>query len=266
MTAGTDPVAIVTLLPELLGTYGDGGNGAVLEQRLLWRGFEVEHHFVSPRHEIPVQRAVYLLGGGEDAAQEAAAKVLLQTSALRRALDAGAVIVGVCAGLQLLGHSFPGREGPHPGLGLLNLVTEPGPVRAVGEIVTEASPAAVASLPLLASDPRFTGFENHAGRTHRGPGVAPLARVLGDGGVGNGDGTDGAIGGEDVDGRVFGTYLHGPVLARNPALADAILTRLLGHELPPLDLPEVTSLRSQRLAATRPARTTTAGNVVGRRS
>ncbi|HEV3295213.1 MAG TPA: glutamine amidotransferase, partial [Streptosporangiaceae bacterium] len=161
----------------------------------------------------------YLLGGGEDLPQILAARRLRGDGGLRAAADRGAVIFAVCAGYQLLGTEFGGEEGQQvAGLEILDMRSGRGDRRGVGEILAEVNPA----LGL----PRLTGFENHRGVTQRGPGVAPLAEVLT--GVGNGDGTEGAWAG-----RVLGTYLHGPVLVRNPGLADLLLTWVAGR-LPPL--------------------------------
>ena len=139
---------------------------------------------------------------------------------LARRVGEGAVLLAVCAGFQIAGRSFPGGEGePHEGLGLLDVTTVKGDGPwAVGEVTAEAATAEGA--PVL---PTLTGFENHGGRTSVGDGASPLAHVLS--GVGNGDGTEGA-----VSGRVVGTYLHGPVLARNPVLADKLLSWALGED------------------------------------
>jgi CobQ-like glutamine amidotransferase family enzyme len=151
------------------------------------------------------------------------------------------VIFAVCAGYQLLGTEFGGEEGqPVAGLEILDISSGRGERRGVGEILGEVNPA----LQL----PRLTGFENHQGVTRRGPGVEPLAKVLT--GVGNGDGTEGAWAG-----RVLGTYLHGPVLVRNPGLADLLLTWAAGR-LPPFADSEdqlTQQLRDERLTAVAPA-------------
>ncbi len=151
----------------------------------------------------------------------------------------GAVVLAVCAGFQVVGRSFPGADAePHEGVGLLEIETVKGVgPRAVGEVL--ADPVGVASLPVL------TGFENHGGRTTLGPGVCPLGRVTAGVGNGDGEGVDGA-----VHGRVVGTYLHGPVLARNPALADVLLSWATGDaSLEPLDDDAARQLRDERLAA-----------------
>lgn len=242
------PVRIVVLFPELLGTYGDGGNATVLAKRLRWRGIDAEVVTVEAGEAVPDDGAVYLLGGGEDGPQAEAARLLGQDGPLHRAVDAGAVVLAVCAGMQIAGRTFPGADGSIvDGLGLLDVETvRTGEARAVGELLVHADP----SLAL----PPLTGFENHGGRTRLGPDATPLGTVSA--GVGNGsvsvvDGgpaTEGAITARGA-GRVVGTYLHGPVLARNPALADLLLTWALGRDLEPLDDDEVDALRAERLRA-----------------
>jgi CobQ-like glutamine amidotransferase family enzyme len=232
-----EPVAVVLLYPELLGTYGDGGNALVLAQRLRWRGHAAEVIEVSAGETVPASANVYLMGGGEDEPQALAARELRASRALHRAIDGGAALLAVCAGFQVVGTEFVGPDGAaHEGLGLLECRTTRGAGRRrVGEIVVEPSPEL--GLPVL------TGYENHQGVTACGPSVRPLGRVLVGSGNDTGDGTEGA-----VAGRVIGTYLHGPVLARNPALADHVLTSVLGP-LSPLDDAEAEALRRERLAA-----------------
>ena len=228
-------VGICVLYPELLGTYGDGGNAVVLAQRLQWRGIDAEIVDVRGGDPAPDSCDVYLMGGGEDGPQALAATELLASRALHRAVDRGAVVLAVCAGFQLLGHEFLGAEAPHPGLGLLDARTDrrTSP-RRVGELVARPDPAL--GLPAL------TGYENHAGMTALGAGAQPLGRVVH--GFGNdGSGVEGAV----AD-RVVGTYLHGPALARNAALADLLLSWVVGP-LPPVDDHEVAALRQERLAA-----------------
>jgi CobQ-like glutamine amidotransferase family enzyme len=163
-----------------------------------------------------------------------AADVLAQQTGLLRAVDRGAPVLAVCAGLQLLGRQFTLDCGkPQPGAGLLDLVTTPATHRAIGEVITQPEPG-------LLSEP-LTGFENHRGHTELGPAAQPLGRVIR--GVGNGTGIDGV-----VQGRVIGTYPHGPVLARNPELADVLLSWVIGRPLPPVELVGLTELRRQRLA------------------
>ena len=239
MSTVAEPVSIALLYPELLGTYGDGGNATVLVERLRWRGIPAEVVDVHAGEPIPGSCQIYVMGGGEDAPQALAARELRTASVLQDAVAGGAAVLAVCAGLQVLGNRFAGEDGKaHDGLGLLDCEThrDDGP-RRVGEVVVTPDP----SIDL----PDLTGYENHGGVTTLGPGARPLGRVVVGHGNDGGDGTEGI-----VNGRVVGTYLHGPVLARNPALADHLLTSVLGP-LAPLDDTEVDALRKERLHAAR---------------
>jgi CobQ-like glutamine amidotransferase family enzyme len=234
-------VRVALLYPELLGTYGDRGNARVLLQRLAWRGVPAELVEAPWGEPAPASCDIYVLGGGEDSPQASAAAALMAEGSLNRAVDDGAAVLAICAGFQILGHSFFGPDGTaRPGLGLLDCTTaRRASPRIVGEILVAPNPAAWGgSGGAEPSLPALSGYENHAGLTDLGPGAVALGRV--DAGVGNGDGTEGALGG-----HVVGTYLHGPVLARNPALADLILSWFVG-ELEPLDDSEVTDLREER--------------------
>ena len=260
---GVDSVVRIALLyPELLGTYGDGGNATIVAQRLRWRGIPTEVVEVTADDAVPESCELYVLGGGEDGPQVEACRQLATSGVLARRVDEGAAVFAVCAGMQLVGNAFPGADGaPVPGLGLLDCTTErTGERRAVGELLITADP----TLDLGAAE--LTGFENHAGRTRLGPGARPLGRVVA--GVGNGSigvGADGMAteGAVAASARVIGTYLHGPALARNPALADLLARWAVGGELPPLDPDraavdgECDLLRAERLAAVR------AGNLDG---
>ncbi|HEV2760508.1 MAG TPA: hypothetical protein VGV86_13165 [Acidimicrobiales bacterium] len=235
----SEPVSIALLYPELLGTYGDGGNAAVLAQRLRWRNIPAEVIDVHAGEPIPSGCQIYVMGGGEDAPQALAAQELRSGSTLVDAVEGGAAVLAVCAGLQVLGQRFAGQDGKaHLGLGLLDCEThrDDGP-RRIGEVVV--APDAELGLPDL------TGYENHGGVTTLGPTARPLGQVVVGHGNAGGDGTEGI-----VNGRVVGTYLHGPVLARNPALADHLLASVLGP-LEPIDDPEVDALRKERLHAAR---------------
>jgi len=237
-------VLVVTLYPDLLGTYGDGGNALVLARRLEWRGMPVERLAVSVSEPVPAGGDIYLLGGGEDDAQSLAADRLRASGVLRRAVDAGAVVLAVCAGMQVVGESFTDGAGRQTaGLAVLDVSTRRRGVRAVGEVLVDVDPdlgPAGGTAPL----PRLTGFENHGGATTLGPQARALGRVVSGVGNGAGDPVEGA-----VQGRVLATYLHGPVLARNPALADLLLGWATGQELAPLELPEVDLLRRRTIAA-----------------
>lgn len=227
---------IGVLAPEVLGTYGDGGNATVLAQRARWRGIEAEIVSVPLGDPIPSELDIYALGGGEDTAQALAADYLRSQSGLARAAASGKPILAICASLQLLGLSYTDAAGTRiEGLGLLDLETFPGKTRAIGEIVTRPL------LPGLTQP--LTGFENHGGRTKLGLAALPLGKVLS--GTGNGfDEVEGA-----TQGSIIATYMHGPILARNPQLADLLLERALGETLSPLVVPSVDLLREERIAA-----------------
>jgi lipid II isoglutaminyl synthase (glutamine-hydrolysing) len=230
-----DTIKIVWIYPDLLSTYGDQGNCLVLERRAALRGIRTRTVHVRSDESVPVDGDIYLLGGGEDRPQILAAQRLRHDGGLERAREYGAVVFAVCAGYQLLGTEFGGEEGqPVEGLGLLDIRSGRGEQRAVGEIVGEVDPAL--------GIPPITGFENHQGVTHLGRGVKPLAKTVA--GIGNGDGYEGAYAG-----HVVGTYMHGPALVRNPALADLLLGWAVHHELEPIDDSWAGRLREERLNA-----------------
>jgi len=234
---------VVVVHPDLLGTYGDGGNGRVLANRAAWRGYDVDLVLAPSDRPLPRSGDLYCLGGGEDGPQLRSAS-LLREGPLASAVQAGAVLFAVCAGYQIIGERFSGPGGSeHDGVGLLPVRTIRGPGRrAVGEVLSvPVAPLAGVHLATM------SGFENHAGHTLLAKGATPLGRVVL--GVGN----DGRGGEGAVAGRVIGTYLHGPVLARNPDLADALLALATGHALEPLASPVEEALRSARVAAARSA-------------
>ena len=228
---------IVWLYPDLLSTYGDRGNLLVLAHRARIRGIDVEPMQVRSDQRIPHTADMYLIGGGEDGPQAVAAERLLDDGALGRAAEAGKPILAICAGYQLLGESFYANGRAYAGLNILDLRSDRGPSRAVGEIAGESAPQ-------LGIGP-ITGFENHGGRTHLGEAVQPLARVTA--GVGNDGATEGAWAG-----HVIGTYMHGPGLARNPRLADLLLAWAVGvdpSQLAPVDDTWPERLRAERFQA-----------------
>ena len=222
-------ITIGHLYPEHLNIYADRGNIAVLERRCAWRGIPFEVVAVGVGDRLP-RADLYYLGGGQDRDQMLIAGDLVRHAAdLASAVADGAGVLAVCGGSQLLGHSYRGHQGAEmPGIGLVDLVTEAGGTRMIGNIVLECE--------LDAGDRRtLVGFENHAGRTTLGAGLTPLGRVL------NGHGNNGSDGGEGVHaGGIIGTYVHGPLLPKNPWLADRLIRRALagggsGEPLEPLD-------------------------------
>jgi hypothetical protein len=224
----------VWIYPDLLSTYGDRGNLLILARRADLRGLPVESAEIRSDQALPADGDIYLLGGGEDGPQALAAQRLIADGGLHRAVDRGATVFAVCAGYQLVGSSFFAKGAKCAGLDMLDLYSDRGPSRAVGELAGDIDP----ELGL----PPLTGFENHGGRTHLGEGVKPLAttRV----GIGNDGKTEGAW-----LGKVLGTYSHGPALARNPHLADLLLRWATGAELEPIDDTWPSRLRAERLSS-----------------
>ncbi|MGA5462805.1 type 1 glutamine amidotransferase [Mycobacterium sp. NPDC050041] len=233
-------VRIGLVLPDVMGTYGDGGNAVVLRERLRRRGIDAEVVEVTLADPVPAQLDLYTLGGAEDYAQRLATRHLIRHPGLQQAAARGAPVLAICAAIQVLGHWYETSSGERvDGVGMLDVTTSPQQARTIGEVVSQ---------PLLPGlSQRLTGFENHRGGTVLGAEAQPLARVEKGAGNRDGDGFDGA-----VQGSVVATYLHGPCLARNPELADLLLSRVVG-DLPPLPLDEVEQLRRERLAAPRRA-------------
>ena len=191
---GASALRIVVVHPDLLGTYGDGGNGQVLAGRAAWRGIDVELVQAPSAVALPGGADIYCLGGGEDGPQVQSAE-RLRAGVLARAVEGGAVVLAVCAGFQVVGTSFPGPDGrPHPGVGLLDIDSEKGTGRrAVGELAADPLPGGGAEAGADAvALPVLTGFENHGAVTRLGPGVRPLARVVHGVGNGSGDHLEGA--------------------------------------------------------------------------
>ncbi|MDE0065779.1 MAG: hypothetical protein OXN44_02785 [Acidimicrobiaceae bacterium] len=217
------------LYPDHLNIYADRGNIAVFRRRLEWRSLGLEVVEVGLGEEIPGDCNLYYLGGGQDRDQLLVAEDLVgKVEPLRQAADNGAVVLAVCGGYQLMGHSYATADGKKmPGTGLLDLETAAGDDRLTGDVVLNVS--------LDDRTNTVVGYENHAGRTRLGPACTPLGRVVKGHGNNGEDGFEGA-----VSGRRVGTYLHGPLLPKNPWLADILLRWALDHsgasaELEPLD-------------------------------
>ncbi|WP_298346834.1 hypothetical protein [Ferrimicrobium sp.] len=210
---------IVSLFPDVLGTYGDHGNARILAHLLHLAGRSYELIAVGINDPVPADGDLYLLGGGEDGPQALAARRLAEGSPLHRVVERDRPILAICAGYQLLGRSFVAEGTTLPGLGLLPVESVRGSARMVGEVLLTPFVPIGQSL--------MTGFENHGGQTILDSDAQPLGRVYR--GVGNGgDGYDGI-----VHGSIIGSYLHGPILARNPGLAQWLLARIgvEAHEL-----------------------------------
>jgi CobQ-like glutamine amidotransferase family enzyme len=233
---------VLSLYPELMNIYADRGNIAVLRARSEWRGIGFEHAASSLGESFePGAHDLVYMGGGQDRDQVAVAHDMAKTKreALHGAADRGAVVLAVCGGYQLLGHSYELGGEELPGVGLVDLrtVREPGE-RLIGNCAIEAD---------LGSGPQvIAGFENHGGRTYLGAGESPLGRVI------RGHGNNGRDGFEGVHrGNVIGTYLHGPLLPKNVWLADRLIELALGIELESLpgdELEEAAHASARRAA------------------
>ncbi|MGZ4132158.1 MAG: type 1 glutamine amidotransferase [Actinomycetota bacterium] len=222
-------ITVVHLYPDLLMSYGDRGNVLVLQRRAAWRGIEARVVLVPAGEPLPEPTDLVVIGGGSDRVQRLIGDDLVgRRPELAERVADGTAVLGVCAGYQLLGRSYASAEGHDiEGLGLLDLETKAGTGRIIGRVHGKAT--------LEGRSFDLTGFENHGGRTTLGPGATPLATVPRGRGNDGRDRTEGA-----VQGRVVGTYLHGPVLPTAPDLADVLLSWALDHAgtpqaLAPLD-------------------------------
>lgn len=239
-------IVVGHLFPDYLNIYADRGNMAVLARRAAWRGHELEVRPLGAGDDVrPGECDLYYIGGGQDREQELIAPALAaHGESIRAAVDGGAALLAVCGGYQLLGRFYRDQSGEElPGVGLFPLHTVAGERRMIGDVLLECE--------LEPGAPRtLAGFENHAGRTYLDEGAEPLGRVLA------GFGNDGASGYEGCrTGRAIGTYLHGPLLPRNPWLADWLLVQALVHltgETPVLEpLEDELEARAHEVSAAR---------------
>ena len=211
-------IRIGHLYADYLNIYADRGNIAVFAERARARGHELDVRNISMGDDVPGDIDLFYVGGGQDREQELVAHELAsKTQPLLEAAHGGAVFLAVCGGYQLLGRSYRDVAGHElPGIGLLPLETVAGDGRMIGDVLLECEWAGQT----------LAGFENHAGRTLLDEGAEPLGRVV------SGFGNDGKSGYEGCrSGRVYGTYLHGPLLPRNPWFADRLLSEALAHQI-----------------------------------
>jgi lipid II isoglutaminyl synthase (glutamine-hydrolysing) len=208
------------LYPEYLNIYADRGNIAVLTRRAALRGHQLEVRAVGIGDALdPSAHDLLYVGGGQDREQGLVAPDLAaKAAAVHHSHARGVALLAVCGGYQLLGRGYRARDGSFlPGVGLFAHETVAGDVRMIGDVLLDCE-----------LDPgrrhQLAGFENHAGRTLLDGGAEPLGRVV------HGFGNDGASGYEGTRlGRAVGTYLHGPLLPRNPWFADWVLAQALAH-------------------------------------
>ena len=240
----TRELVLVHLYPREMNIYGDTGNVLVLRKRLQWRGLPVRVEAVSVGDPLPDDADVLLGGGGQDAAQgDIGADFVSRGPQLRALADDGVVMLAICGSYQMLGHEFVTHEGVRiAGVGVLDVVTQGQAERLIGNNAVDTADTFGVG--------RLVGYENHSGLTTLGTGAEPLGRTQSGRGNNGTDNTEGA-----VRGNVFGTYLHGPVLAKSPRFADELLRRAYARrgadvELAPIDdaLPE----QAARVAVGRP--------------
>lgn len=236
----TAALRLVHLYPREMNIYGDTGNVLVLRQRLRWRGLDAKVVAINLGDPLPADADIVLGGGGQDAAQGDIGRDFLERGPTLRAMaDDGVVMLSICGTYQMLGHHFLTKDGDRiDGVGVLDVTTTGSDSRLIGNnhLSTEWG--------------RLVGFENHSGLTELGPGVRPLGRTTAGRGNNGRDQTEGA-----VRDNVFGTYLHGPVLAKSPAFADELLRRALtrrgsADHLQPLD--DSLALAAAEVASGRP--------------
>lgn len=235
------------LYPDYLNIYADRGNIAVLSRRSSLRGHELEIDAIGTTDVVePGGYDLFYVGGGQDREQALIAPDLAaKGEAIKAAVSAGAALLAVCGGYQLLGRGYRGRDGSTmPGVGLFPHETVAGTTRMIGDVLLECE--------LEPGEARtIAGFENHAGRTLLDAGAEPLGRVV------YGFGNDGESGFEGCRvGRALGTYLHGPLLPRNPWLADWLLAQAVAHATggdPPrfAEVPDLLAAEAYRVAAQR---------------
>ncbi|MCA9347478.1 glutamine amidotransferase [Candidatus Saccharibacteria bacterium] len=236
-----EPIKIVHLYPKEMNIYGDTGNRIVIEKRLSWRGIPFKSYLVGVGQNVPEDADFVIGGGGQDAAQGGIEKDLLnKASTLKKLADSGVVMLMICGMYQLFGKKFVTNEGKSiKGLGILDVETIAGEGRIIGNIVS--------TVPEMGE---IVGYENHSGRTHLGDDAQPFARVIS--GIGNEEA--GELEGARYK-NVFGSYMHGPILSKNPHFADGLIKLALerrGIEISLKKLDDSITEKAHQLAKLRP--------------
>jgi len=240
------------LYPKLMNIYGDRGNIMCLRRRCQLRGIEFELDELGPGDRLDAKDTDFVfIGGAQDREQRLVAEDLIaaKSRALKEAAQRGAVVLAVCGGYQLVGQFYRSADGSElPGAGLLDIWTvHPGPAakRFIGNVVARWG------------ETTLVGFENHGGRTYLGRNVTPLAEVVSGFGNNGGDGTEGAMAG-----NVFGTYLHGALLPKNPAFADFLIQTALQRRARDIRLAELDD-RIENMAHAEAVRLATRRAIIG---
>lgn len=218
------------MFPQIMSTYGDRGNIIVLQRRCEWRGIEVETLRITEHTSEKQIGSIDLLfgGGAQDREQEVAMEHLKsKKKPIKSLIDNDIPALFVCGSPQLMGNYFEPAKGKQiEGLGIFDIHSkspEPDEERLIGNLVAEIIVENLKSKPYIVDpSPLLVGFENHGGRTYIGNNAKPLAKVIKGNGNNGKDGTEGV-----VYRNALGTYLHGPLLPKNPGLADWLITKAL---------------------------------------
>lgn len=214
-------INICHLYPDLLDLYGDRGNILALAARCRWRGLEAAVERTSLGDALDFRSMdILFIGGGSDREQGLLVEDLMKRrEELKAAIADGLVVLAICGGYQLLGEYYQTSNGEKiPGLGILDVWTVAGDKRLIGNVAVELKPRNPVNVSVLQTLQTLVGFENHSGKTYLGKDLLPLGRILAGHGNNGEDGTEGVRWH-----NIFGTYLHGPLLPKNPHLADLLL-------------------------------------------
>ncbi|MDR3125745.1 MAG: glutamine amidotransferase [Candidatus Nomurabacteria bacterium] len=231
---------IMCLYPNEMNIYGDHGNLLTLQKRAQWHGFETEYIQHEPDKPLDTTADIIIGGGGQDSGQDKIQADLLKNGAVLRQLAAdGVPMLMICGLYQLFGHYFETHAGHHiDGIGLFDAWTKAGPTRLIGNVITETELGEI------------IGYENHSGLTHLNKNQSAFGRVIKGAGNNGADGTEGAR-----RYNVFGSYLHGPILPKNPLLADELIkiaaTNKFG-KFTPRKIDDCLARQARNIAATRP--------------
>lgn len=217
-------IHLIHLYPKEMNIYGDTGNRLILQKRLEWRGIEARVTLVGAHDDIPKDADIIIGGGGQDAGQSIVQDDLqTKSSTLHSMSDAGVVMLMVCGLYQLFGRRFVTNEGVEiKGIGLLPLETHAGPTRLIGNTIYKTQWGEI------------VGYENHSGLTQLDDLNQALGKVTKGSGNNGQDGTEGC----QIN-NIFGTYSHGPVLSKNPQLADKLISRAFSRKY---NVPELRQL------------------------
>ena len=224
-------INIAHLYPELLNIYGDFGNICALQKRMEWRGLKANITKISKGDEIDYKKFdIYFIGGGQDKQQIAVSEELQKhKSAFKELAESGTVMLAICGGYQLLGKYYQDQNGNKlEGIGLLNAYTLAGEKRSIGNVTIETD---------FLTPKTLVGFENHSGLTYLENGTKPIGKVI----IGHGNNLNSQEEGARYN-NIFGTYLHGSLLPKNPAFCDYLLQKAIANKtgddsytLPPLN-------------------------------